>query len=467
MDEIREKLHEGVPVLGGRYRLKVSPDGLCAYLEPAEENVGPPDEEALSELKEFLKTQGIVYGLLDRPLWEGDRLILARGKAPVPGKDGYLELLVKPKKEEADQLKVDLRERGLVRCVKKGQELGRLHPPTPGVPGRDVFGREVPAPPGKEFRVKTNEFVSFEPKEGLFRAKEAGVFEATPSELKVLPRYQLQGDLGWETGNVRFVGEKLLIGGHVKRGFRLSAEGDVEIEGNVEDEAEVEVRGNLIIKGLVFGEAARVRVEGEAEIGAIEYATVQVGKDLIVKDYILQARVQVVGDVTCTEGIGAIVGGEVAAEGSIFLHTAGSRAQVSTWLKAGHPARLLERLEELKMKLLLLEEEKRPLVKVLRSTLNRLKENPSPEKVKACEKLGQKLKKLLSEEERLRKEKKALLARIKEMTHQKVVKVSKRVFVGVKIQIGLRTFTVAEDLPAGTFCLPKEQIRFIPERGAR
>ncbi len=347
---------------------------------------------------------------------------------------------------------------------KGGSGTCKASPPTPGVPGQDVFGGTVPASPGKEFQVKTNDFVSFDPKEGLFRAKKAGVFEATPSELKIHPRYRLEGDLGWETGNIRFFGEKLIIGGNVKRGFKLYAEGDIEIEGNVEDEAEVEVKGNLVIKGLVFGEAARVVVEGEAEIGAVEYATVKVGKNLVVKDYLLQARVQVAGNIICTEGIGAIVGGEVEAEGSIFLQTAGSRAQVSTWLKAGYPTRLFKRLEELKMKLLLLEEEKRPLVKVLKSSLNRLKEDPSPEKVKACEKLGEKLKNILSEEEKLRKEKKALLARIKEMTHQKVVKVLKRAFVGVKIQIGLRTFTVAEELPAGTFCLPKEQIRFIPER---
>ncbi len=445
--------------------MRVTDDHLCAYLVPTDEKVGPPDAEAMAQLKEFLKTKGIVFGLLEDPVWEEERLVLARGKPPENGKDAFLEWFVKYTPEEAgDKPRVDLRERGLIRCVKEGQKIAKLHPPTPGIPGRDIFGQEIPPRPGQELTVKTNEWVAFNPEDHVFYARKAGVLKVLPNQIAIEPEFFLNGDLNWDTGNIRFYGDKLSLSGDVKRGFRLEAEAStVEILGNVEDETRIFVKGNLLIGGLLHGETSQLYCTGDARIGAIEYAKVKVDQNLVVTDYVLQANLKVGKDLICTEGIGAIVGGEVEAGGSILVQMLGSRANVPTLVKAGFLRDLIQRIEEIKAKLTLLEEQKIPLIRSLRAALPLIKAGQLPEeKIKVYEKIKEKLAQLLAQENALLKEEEELLDRYAQIIKNKIVKVKKTVFAGVKIQIGLKTFTVAQDLPGGVFHILHHQIKFSP-----
>ncbi len=459
----KDDLCKGIKVLGGKYILKVTPDKLCAYLVP-NEKAAFPDKEAFTQLKEFLKTKGITFGLLNEPVWDEGILIVAKGKEPIPGENSYLEWFVKYKPEEIkDQIRVDLRERGLIRCVRQGQKIAKLHPPTPGVAGKNIFGEEIPPRPGEPLKIETNEWVAFKPEENVFYARKAGVLQVYGNRIEIQPEFYLNGDVNWDTGNIRFFGEKLTVSGDVKRGFKLEAEGQVEILGNVEDEAKIEVNGELLIEGLIHGERAIVWCGGNARLGAIEYAKVKVEKDLVITDYALQAELEVGGDVVCTEGVGAIIGGEARIKGNLFARILGSRAHVPTLVKVGCDEKILNQLELLKEKLVLLESNKKPLSKTLRVGLKMLQEGKlSPEKIKAYQSLKNKFEKLLALEKELLAQKKNLLKSLEALSRNKVVKVSEHVFAGVKIQIGAKTFTVAQDLPGGIFHLLRRQIRYLP-----
>ncbi|HFC97829.1 MAG TPA: hypothetical protein ENJ40_05160, partial [Thermosulfurimonas dismutans] len=73
------------------YRLRVSPDGLEAWLE------APPGKELSPRVFYRFRSQLEDLGLrnfLDPPVREGSRLIVARGQPPRHGEDGRIEFLI-------------------------------------------------------------------------------------------------------------------------------------------------------------------------------------------------------------------------------------------------------------------------------------------------------------------------------------------------------------------------------------
>ena len=464
MPVLAEDFKRGFKVLGGDYLLLVSPDKMKAFLDPQRPDAPFPEGEPLRQLYEFLKTKGIVFGFCEEPRWENGCLILAEGRPPEKGKDAYLEWFVPVKShEDLEAPKIDLRERNAILCVEEGQKIAKLHPPTPGKPGRNVFGEEIAPQPGRDLKMDTNEWVSFDPGTKLFTAKKAGVLKVYPQRIEVHPEFWLDGDVNWDTGNVRFRGEKLVITGDVKRGFKLHALGDVEIHGNIEDEAEVVVKGNLLVEGLLHGEKARLICQGNARLGGIEYTPVEIEGDLVVTDYVLQACVRVAGNFICTEGIGAVVGGELTVEGGVLTRILGSRAHVATIIRAGCNPCLLHRLDEIKGKLALLQEEKQPLLRVLETGINLLKEGRlSPEKIRSLKCLKRKLATLLKEERTLKEELERLTKEKKRLEKKVQVKATEHIFAGVVVEIGEEKFTVAQSLGGGIFLLRKGCLRYLP-----
>ncbi len=461
--DLRKDLKKGVKILGGDYLLSVSPDKMCALLEPLKPDAVFPRDEALKQLREFLKTQGIISGLHSEPRFEGGRWVLAEGKPPMRGKDARLEWFVPidpPDNSEAK--KVDLRERNAIICVDEGERIAKLHPPTSGVPGKDIFGEEIPPQRGRELQLETNEWVDFDPETGVFRALKAGVLRVYPSRIEVHPEFWLDGNVDWDTGNVRFRGEKLTITGDVKRGFKLFAQGDVEIHGNIEDETEVVVNGDLLVEGLVHGEGARLLCQGNARLGAIEYARVEVKGDLVITDYALQAEIQVGRNFICTEGVGAVVGGRLTVEGGVLVRILGSRAHVATLIRAGYNHHLAQRIEELESKLLLLREEKEPYLKILKLGIKLLKEGELPRsRMEALARLKKKLALLLEEEKKLQKQLEKLRKTQEHLETKARIKATNRLFPGVTIEVGPGKFTVAEGLPGGVFFLKNGILRYL------
>ncbi len=338
-----------------------------------------------------------------------------------------------------------------------------MHPSTPGQPGKNIFGEEITPQPGRDLEIETNEWVDFDKKTGIFEAKKAGVLKVYPHRIEVHPEFWLDGDINWDTGNVRFRGDKLIVTGDVKRGFKLLAQGDVEIHGNIEDEAEVIVNGNLLVGGLLHGEKAQLICQGEARLGAIEYAQVEIKGNLVVTDYALQACLKVAENFICTEGIGAVIGGELTAGGGILTRILGSRAQVETNIKAGCNPYLLQKIEEIKGKLALLQEEKLPLIRVLEMGIKLLKEGRlSVEKVSSLNSLRKKLASLLKEEKALKKKLGKLEREKRHLESRAQIKATDYIFAGVIIEIGEEKFTVAENMEGGIFLIQKGVLRYFP-----
>ncbi|WP_457755742.1 FapA family protein [Thermodesulfatator indicus] len=450
---------EGLPVLNGDFLLYLSQDHQCVYLEAVvpKRDISPEEHQ---ELVKLLKEKGVVYGLLHEPVWEGERLILARGKLPEHGEDASLEWLVEFEKEtKEDEEQIDYREQKGIFCVRKGQEIAVKKPPTSGTPGVTVFGKEIPAKTGRDLTIKTNENVGFDPKSQTYFAKTSGVIKVFGQHLEIHPELYIHGDVDWDVGNIRFYGEKLIISGDVKRGFKVLVEGDLEILGNVEDETSIEVYGNLLIEGLVIGEKVKVFCAGQARIGAVEYSTLEIKKDLVVTDYLLGSKVKVGGDIFVTEGIGSIVGGEICARGNITAAILGSRANIETIIHAGYEEELDQKIKEVREKLAKIESNKAFLREALKKGINLLKlKKLTRKQIKELEKIKLSFENLLLLEESYREELKKLFEKVLLFEKQAEVKALEQVFGGVKVIIGKEVLKVTKNLKACKFRLKSGKI---------
>ncbi len=199
------------------YELVVSEDSLkahlCAHVE------GSPSI-SVEDLKKFLKTKRICYGLVDdgkigEYISQGAILqepcLIAEGQPPTPGKDAQVTYCF-----DRDPLKIgsirqggaiDFKNKGEIPQVKEGALLGEKNPLIREKPGKDVFGKLIPADPAKD--------VLFSPGTGTKRSPDGLKIFAQISgrpellgdgRLCVFPELKIKNDVGLTTGHIRFDG---------------------------------------------------------------------------------------------------------------------------------------------------------------------------------------------------------------------------------------------------------------------
>ncbi|QJA06073.1 DUF342 domain-containing protein [Thermosulfurimonas marina] len=456
---VREELQKkGYQV--GNFLLRTSKEEMEVWVEG-----GIPEGENWEELKRQMEDLGIT-GILERPeVREDGRVIVARGTPPVPGEDARLELLVDLSHgpREVDKHRVNFREMNLVVSVRAGTPVVKKIPPRPGQPGHNIWGEIISPPPVKDVDLIPGEGFRLDQENQVLIAERSGCVVEKQGRLSIEPTYTLEGDVDWESGNIRFFGEKLTISGGVKRGFRVEAEGEVEIGGGVEDAARIVVQGNLTIRGLIHGEKAYIECSGDAVLHSVEYATIKVGGNLTVRDYLLQARVKVGRNLTVVEGRGLVAAGEIQVGEEATVKVAGNDSFVPTVFRIGAPPDLYEEIEHLRGELSLLDETTEKLRKAVALGLKLKKEGKlTPEKLKILAKLqkvyGEKLRAQAEAQERLREKEEALKA-----YGEYTFKILERAFPGVRVFIGRHEHQVKELLQGpGEFYLEEGQVKFRP-----
>lgn len=235
------------------YRLLDQPWANTVYLKTEKEEIFTEKRPSKEELLKKLKEQGIVFGLDAQKLekiisGETDQGVVAEGKPPEEGSDGYVEYYfereVQAIQYESENEKVDFRERYRIPQVAKGDLLAVLHPPVEGVPGKRVTGEEISPQPVKEAVIKCGDgavlndhqvFSTIDGRPLLKKGKEAFI--------SVEPLYVHQGNVDMNSGNVRFKGH-LKVRGEVSEGMTVQADGDLEVENNAAG-AHVLAGGNI------------------------------------------------------------------------------------------------------------------------------------------------------------------------------------------------------------------------------
>ncbi|MGE5586160.1 MAG: DUF342 domain-containing protein [Bacillota bacterium] len=292
--------------VAGKWELNVSDDGMAAALRvsprivtrrtirdlppsPILELVAEESREylppaSLEQILEAMQQHGIVFGIDEAACREMARcadereLTVARGVPPEAGVDGRVEILFwpearRPLSKTNEHDRVDFRERFQFTSIEPGTVLARKVPPTPGKPGRDVFGRLVPPPPARSMEIVVGkgvvlsadgmEAVAVRSGRPVAGRQGEGVYLAVREVLAV------DHDVGIESGNVAFRGD-VHITGNVLEGMMVRAGGHVIIRGYVAG-ATVRAGGGVLISGNVFSSQVTA---GGASSAAREVASV-------------------------------------------------------------------------------------------------------------------------------------------------------------------------------------------------
>ncbi len=458
IDRVQAK-KEGIKI--DEFVIKVSPDDMYLYLEidPQDTTLINALKEKWEKIKKTLKKNKII-GVLDEPEYVDSILVVAKGvppREPIPEKIELLEKfipvlerdkIIEEKCKEALESKAeDLRDFcQRIICAKKEEVIGRWFPSIPGVPGVNIWGDLLDPPSLPEENTLTlGENLYIDDKDNLIKAKESGVVIIEKGLIEIYPEYILKSDIDFSTGNVYFTGKKLTIEGDIKFGFKVICEGELELKGTTENKVYIEINGHLNCQGIIRGKETKVKVKGEAEIKAVEFASLEIKGNLIITNFLIFSNCIVYGNIVATSGKGIIYGGIVKCSGNIEVKVLGNEDHTTTKVFAGYNPELIESyIQALKNRV------------TIKETLKRLEEGIKlgkkmkkygalpPQKEKIFSKLQEEAEKCYRYLDRVKEKIDDLKQKIAEYK-SKTIKVLDKVYTGVTVGITDIVYSLNED----------------------
>ena len=297
-------------------------------------------------LFQALEGQGIAYGvderLTDRLSRDENRYftlyLIAKGKPAFDGKNGnivdYFPRVVERVLEVNEYDQVDYTALNLIHNVKEGEEICRLIRPTEGEPGRTVLGQEIPAKSGKAVPLPKGRNTEISEDGDALVALSSGHVEFTGRSFQVKPVLDIDGDVDFSTGNIKFLGD-VNIKGDVLTGFTVRAMGSIWVGGVIEAGSTVEAGGDLtVVKGILGDGTTTVRSQRCIFSKYVENATIYV-KENLQTDAIINGNVYCDGDILVRSGRGTIMGGRIWAAKKVSATTVGSKAECRTAITLG------------------------------------------------------------------------------------------------------------------------------------
>ncbi len=231
---------------------------LANYLEWKEL---PPEGQYWDEtrLDKDLEQLGVINGKNPQAWAEIQKVVgvgevvIAEASLPIAPQAAKLEDLVNTSRYliNSEAQNVDFFASKIV-LVKEGTVLARKTPCIPGVPGKDIFGKELPTATAKDFQfvLKKNVRLSDDGLEVLATC-DGQPFHLDEAAYLVENVYILNQDVSLETGSIEFPGD-VFINGNVQDNLHVFAGGRVEIQGVV-SRAEIRAEKGVKVKNVIGG----------------------------------------------------------------------------------------------------------------------------------------------------------------------------------------------------------------------
>ncbi|MCP4572189.1 MAG: DUF342 domain-containing protein [bacterium] len=251
------------------------------------------------------------------------------------------------------------------RAVSAGEVVCRVLPPEPGVPGLNVYGKEISVPTLKAAKLRAGKHtIETQAEDGVrvITAECDGRLRHAKDTVQVDDIYVIKGDVSLETGNIHHKGA-VTIHGDVRSGAVIETDGDVAVRGLVEAST-IHCGGDLVVGGGIVGDGeGEVIAGGGVEALYISETRVRAGGDVVVKNEIAHADIECRGKVRACKG--RIAGGRTLGLKGIRVAEAGAGGSTTTLLVAGFDPDLEPALLEHRTKLVRLDEARKALVEAL------------------------------------------------------------------------------------------------------
>ena len=453
----------------GKFSLRPATDLSAIYLSYTLPTGGGKQvlpESVIGAAKSHGVTVELDVEAINKTLLEGGTNVrVGYGRAPVPGADGRIEILVDNMKKRSPHLDehglADFRDLGEIVTVKPGNPLMRIVDPTAGVPGLTVMGKEIPVKHGKKVPFPPMlEGAAVDPADPhLLVAAISGCPIVTKNGVTVEAIYRVK-DVDLHTGNITYDGG-VHVAGDVHSGMTVKATGDIHVEGTVEN-ALLEAGGDVTVKcGIIGSEAdddaqskkihATIKCGGSCTVKFAQDAHIFAGNGIFIHETSIQSDLTaahqiIVGDKGSRKG--ELIGGIARATMLVRAHNIGSDDHPRTVVIVGSDKDLHERHLECNKKREIADNKFADVLMLLGSA----KKNPGKVTAEA-----------LAEAEAARV---TLLAEIAEHTAEALqikreidlalqaqVVAEKRVFAGAEIRIGQKHYEAKQDREGGVFKL--------------
>lgn len=346
--------------------------------------------------------------------------------------------------------------------IRKGDLIAQKLPAAKGLPGTTLKGETIEFHPndlnlplGKNTKISDD---------GLSLSSTAsGILEYQDGLVSIQETLEINSDVGYNTGSIEFLGN-LKINGDVKPGFKIEADGDIEITGCSEGANLISRKGSIkVLLGILGKNKSKIIAAKNLEAGFIQDAKITVGNNVTAGRYILNSDINAEGCIKVLDSEGTIRGGKISSKDSIQAKVAGSTNMIPTRLKVGKnlDGKTLKRVLEIDRQVGELTKQETmnsrqvQFIELLDERVDELPENKKAEKellLHANNEINRELKKL-------NKEKKTMLSDSMTKELKKRIQISSKVFPGVIINIDTEELLVQQELLGSVFKLEKGMIK--------
>lgn len=320
----------------------VSPDDMEAYLYLPRPQDGA--SYTMEELLGALEMQGVVRGIQEEKIQKMIqnkqymvRVLVAQGKEPTEGTDGYFEYMFNQELDKKPKIKedgsVDYWDLNLVEPVSEGQVIAVYHAAVQGEDGYTVTGLDKITTKARELQPLKGKGFSRSEDNLVYTSLMTGKIEMVNEHINISPVYEIFGNVGIESGNIDFRGD-VLVHGNVESGMKIKATGTVTVDGVVEA-AQIEAGHDIVLRGGVMGaNKAMIRAKGSVHAKFFEYTTVSAEEDIDAEVFV-SSKVSCDGLIVLNGRKGRIIGGNVHAVKGVECREIGNDTEIQTRVDVG------------------------------------------------------------------------------------------------------------------------------------
>ncbi len=262
--------------------------------------------------------------------------LLASGKEPVHGEDGWFELIVETGNSSTELVedesgRVDFKNIQSFSNIEIGQQIGRVYPPTDGEPGVTATGKPIPAKPGKPTPIRAGSGVSFSEDGTQLIADQAGRAVFDNNVISVVEEMVVSGDVDFNIGHITFNGF-VDIKGDVLDDFNITATKGINVTGTV-GACQIQSGGPVTLGSMTGKGTGKISCKGTLRTRYLNQASIECWGDVHVEHEIRNSSVKATGQILCQKGV--VSGGECIALEGIEVKTLGARAGTKTYVTSG------------------------------------------------------------------------------------------------------------------------------------
>ncbi len=341
--------------LSDYFEITVSEDRLKAFARLKKSDT---DLLTIEAIKESLGEQEICVGIKEDSLiktWlsmatpEGDPFVIAQGIEPQMPVDASVKYHFESEFRNPGKVlpdgSIDFRDRGNIPFVQTGVLLAEKTAAREGRSGTDITGLEMPVAEAVDVMFNAGAGTRFSD-DGLqvYADSDGQPHLDAMGNVSVFSELKIEGDVDFETGNVRFEGN-IVVAGVVKEGF--SIRGANLTAGQIEG-ADIELTGDLNVEAGII-DAKLIRVQGNVQAKYVNNSVIRAFGDLIVQKEIIDSKVLLSGE--CVNQTGNIIASSIVAKRGVQAVHIGTETSSPTRLRVGVDDHVKELVAEVKKRL--------------------------------------------------------------------------------------------------------------------